>query len=72
MEYSLPLKKMTIEEKIIIMESLWDDLCKDQIQVASPDWHESVLVQREQQIRAGEDSFTDWQEAKKKIQDSIK
>jgi len=70
MKHSLPLKNMTIEEKISIMESLWDDLCKNQI--PSPDWHESILEQREKQINAGEDSFTDWQEAKKNIQDNIK
>ncbi|MBN1647629.1 MAG: addiction module protein [Spirochaetales bacterium] len=72
MKHSLPLKNMTVEEKIIIMESLWDDLCKDQDQISSPDWHGSILKQREQQLKSGDDLFTDWQEAKENIQNSIK
>ncbi|MBN2444837.1 MAG: addiction module protein [Spirochaetales bacterium] len=71
MEHTLPLESMTIEEKITIMESLWEDLCKDQKQFSSPGWHESVLKEREQQLKNGNDSFIDWQEAKKKIHDSI-
>ena len=71
MEHTLPLESMTIEEKLIIMESLWADLCKAQDQLSSPPWHESLLQEREQQLKTGEDSFMDWQAAKQKIRASI-
>lgn len=65
------LQSMTTEEKLMTMELLWDDLCKNQINFASPSWHENVLKDREQAITDGKDEFVDWEEAKKEIMNSI-
>lgn len=66
----LPLEKMTTEDKIQAMETIWDDLCKKADSVLSPPWHEKVLEAREGGIKNGEDEFVDWSTAKKNIQDS--
>ena len=34
----LPLKEMSIEEKLRAMESLWDDLCGRAGSMSSPAW----------------------------------
>ena len=71
MKVSLPLKKMTAEEKIQTMEIIWDDLCKKADSLSSPVWHEDILKDREEEIKNGNDEFEDWDSARKKIQDSI-
>jgi len=71
MEITIPLNKMSIEEKIQVMESIWDDLCKNEKDFPSPAWHEEILKSREDKIKNGEDKFLDWTKARKNIQDSI-
>ncbi|MFZ5759508.1 MAG: addiction module protein [Thermodesulfobacteriota bacterium] len=61
------LQKMTTKEKLMIMELLWDDLCKNKIDFSSPVWHEDILSQREKAISEGKDEFVDWTDAKKDI-----
>ncbi len=72
MEINLPLEKMTTEDKIKTMETIWDDLCKRADSISSPSWHEKVLLDREEGIKNGNNEFVDWDKAKKNIQDKIK
>jgi hypothetical protein len=67
MEITLPLDKMTISEKLIEMERLWDDLCRTPENVPSPLWHEAVLAEREEQVAQGKMGFIDLDEAKERI-----
>ncbi len=46
MASSLPLKTMSVEEKLQAMESLWVDSCPNAESMASPAWHEDVLTER--------------------------
>ncbi|MBI4653906.1 MAG: addiction module protein [Nitrospirae bacterium] len=71
MEVTLSLEKMSIEEKIQTMETIWNDLCKKADSILSPSWHEEVLNDRENRINNGDDEFVDWNRAKKNIQNSI-
>jgi len=64
MAHNLPLDTLTIEEKIQVMETLWNDLCARAEGVASPAWHQSVLQQREDALQVKEEEFTDWEAAK--------
>jgi hypothetical protein len=45
----LPIDKMTTEEKIQVMETHWDDLCKQADNIPSPSWHREVLQVRERE-----------------------
>ena len=72
MEINLPLEKMTTEDKIKTMESIWDDLCKRADSISSPSWHEKVLHDREEGVKEGNNEFVDLDRAKKNIQDKIK
>jgi len=68
---TLPLKKMSVQDKISAMESIWDDLCRNASDVASPEWHKDVLNEREKKLKFGTDSFIDWEDAKKRIRKKI-
>ena len=71
MSITIPLEKMSIEEKIRAMESIWDDLCHKADSIASPSWHKEVLDEREEGIKRGDDKFVDWDTARKNIRKEI-
>ena len=71
MAVSLPLKEMTIEEKLRIMEDIWDDLRQHADQVPIPSWHGEVLAERKAAIERGEGVFTDWETARRRIEKEI-
>jgi hypothetical protein len=68
MAISLPLDKMSPEEKVRMMESLWDDLCRRADSLKSPAWHGDLLANREAAVRSGQDHFEDWESAKREIE----
>jgi hypothetical protein len=71
MPTTLPLRDMSIEEKLQTMEALWDDLCKNADTLKSPSWHHDILKERERMLDSGEDEFVDWNRAKKNIRDAV-
>jgi len=72
MAISLPLDKMSNQDKIAAMEELWDDLCRQPESFASPDWHQEILKAREADIKNGQAEFTSFDKAKERIQDQTK
>ena len=71
MASTLPLEKMSVEEKLQAMESLWDDLCSKAGGMASPGWHEDVLAERKAMQERGDDHFEDWDAAKRNIRNKV-
>lgn len=71
MAYPIPLDKMTLEEKIQVMELIWNDLCARTDTVPTPSWHEDILADREAAARRGDDAFEDWETAKEKIRKQV-
>jgi hypothetical protein len=53
------------------MEASWADLIRDEPEFESPAWHEAVLQEREQRLRAGEETPVDWEDAKKEMIGSL-
>jgi Putative addiction module component len=71
MASTLPLEKMSVEEKLQAMELLWDDLCSKAGGMSSPAWHEDVLAERQAMQERGDDQFEDWDAAKRNIRNKI-
>ncbi|MST93981.1 MAG: hypothetical protein EXS33_01680 [Pedosphaera sp.] len=69
MQASLPLNRMTREEKLRAMEELWADLSREESQVESPGWHGDVLHERAEAVKSGKETFMDWDEAKKQLRE---
>ncbi len=61
------INKMTLEEKIQVMEIIWEDLAKTADALSSPDWHTNILDEREDDIKSGKAELMDWEITKKKI-----
>ena len=67
----LPLSKLTLAQKLDLMEAIWDDLTKNEKTLESPDWHETVLKDREKALTAGKATVSDWEEAKERIRRNL-
>jgi putative addiction module component (TIGR02574 family) len=72
MSVKLPLDKMTIQEKLAAMESLWDDLSRSPKAIESPEWHKEILDQRSKRIAEGTGQFVDWEAAKASIREKLR
>ena len=72
MAHSLPLSEMSIEEKLQMMEALWDDLSRNAPELAAPQWHGDVLAERKAAANRGDDQFSDWKEARERIEKEIR
>ncbi|MGI9065460.1 MAG: addiction module protein [Pyrinomonadaceae bacterium] len=63
----LQIDQMTLEEKLRIMEAIWDDLRTRAEGVPTPQWHKDLLDERERLIETGKAQFDDWDAARKRI-----
>lgn len=67
MEQPLELNSMTTEEKLQMMEALWDDLSRNAGGIEPPAWHVDVLAAREAALERGDEGFEDWEQARTEI-----
>jgi putative addiction module component (TIGR02574 family) len=58
------IKKMSIIERIQIMEALWDSLLYDDSEIESPEWHRDILEDRKRKIENGSAEFISIEELK--------
>jgi putative addiction module component (TIGR02574 family) len=62
---------MTVEEKLQLMEILWDDLSRSAENIRSPAWHGEVLTARERAIEEGRTKFLSLDEFEKNIREKM-
>ncbi len=72
MLFDLPLKDMTLNEKFMAIETIWDDINHSENNFHSPAWHEQVLKERDARIVSGKDELLDWNFAKEKLRETSK
>ena len=71
MATTLPLKEMSVREKLAAMEAIWDELSRTPENIESPAWHKDVLDERQQGIADGKSQFKDWESAKEEIRRKV-
>ena len=71
MSFNLPLKDMTIQEKLAALESLWEDLARTPEALESPAWHKDILDERRQRVAEGQSRFIAWEMAKTDIRNKL-
>ena len=67
----LPLSRLSLAQKLDLMETLWADLTRDEEKLESPAWHRTILEDREKALRAGKVTVSDWEQAKKRIKKKV-
>ena len=54
---SSQIEKMSVAERLQAIEQLWEALCREARDMASPDWHRDVLADRKARAERGEAKF---------------
>ena len=67
MSNTIEIKHLSREEKLRVMEAIWEDLSREEEQVESPDWHREALEETDRRLKSGQESVVDWHDAKKKL-----
>ena len=62
------IEKMSLDERLQMMELLWASLARTPDAVPSPDWHGEVLAKRMAKIDRGEAEFLTIPELKERLQ----
>jgi hypothetical protein len=63
--------ELTLAQKIDLMEAIGDDLVKHEQSFESPHWHENILKDREDALRAGKTTVSDWSQAKDRLRKNV-
>jgi len=61
------IKALSIEEKLQVMEAIWEDLSVEKKRIQSPVWHREALQESEQRRKAGQETIFDWKNAKMEL-----
>jgi hypothetical protein len=69
MKIELPLDEMTVEEKIELIEVLWQDIGKRSDDFPVPDWHVEELEKTSRRLEAGLVKTYPLEEAKRRLRE---
>ncbi len=72
MQKTLPLDEMSITEKLVAINQIWEDLVRKADDVPSPEWHKDVLSARANRIKNGEAHFKDFNSVKSELRSEFK
>ena len=68
---TIAIGNLSVTDKIVLMERLWDDLSRRPTDIASPDWHGDILDDRRAALREGRTAFVEWDDAKKRLRERL-
>jgi hypothetical protein len=60
------------DEQIVAMELLWKRLTTEDPSASPPEWHRSVVSERVAAVEQGDDTISDWADAKKRLADRLR
>jgi putative addiction module component (TIGR02574 family) len=69
---AIEIDKLGVDERLDLIEEIWESLVSDPRQVPLPDAHKAVLDKRLDQIEAGDDRGIPWEEVLNRIRNRLK
>lgn len=69
MQNTFEIGHLSREEKLRIMEAIWEDLSKEDKEIESPNWHQDALQETKRRLKSGEEKTVDWPAAKKELRE---
>jgi len=72
MSIAINYEKITLTDKFIMLEELWENMSNNADNNGfTPEWHKTTLQTREEELAQGTLTFSDFEEAKKRLQKLI-
>ena len=69
---SIEIDKLDVDERLELLEEIWESLSSDPGQVPLPEAHRVVLDKRLDEIEAGDDRGIPWREVLDRIRSRLK
>ncbi len=69
---TIPIESLSLAEKLLLMERLWENLSKQPSNVPPSDWHGDLLAARLAAVKEGRTTFVEWEVAKERLRDRLK
>ncbi len=66
------IDSLSRDEQMIAMELLWKRLTHESTVIEPPEWHRDVVAERANAVRNGDDTLSDWADAKKRLADRLR
>lgn len=54
---AVEIKKMSVSQRLEVMEEIWDTLCHETVEISSPIWHGKILEGRKKKMDSGDANF---------------
>jgi len=67
MQSTIEISHLSREEKLRVMQDIWEDLSKNELELESPSWHQDALQETKLRVDAGQVKILDWESAKKEL-----
>ena len=67
MQSTIEISHLSREEKLRVMQDIWEDLSKNELELESPSWHQDALQKTKLRVDAGQVKILDWESAKKEL-----
>jgi len=67
MPNTIEITHLSKEEKLRLMEAIWEDLTKEVDFIESPGWHRQKLEETSRRLEADQELIKDWQDAKTEL-----
>ncbi len=61
------LKNLSIPEKLLLVEQLWDEIAERSDQLPLPSWHAALLEESSHEYRAHPNEGASWPEVKSRL-----
>jgi hypothetical protein len=69
MQNTFDIGHLSKEDKLRVMEAIWEDLAKEDEELESPKWHQEALQETEERLSQGKEEQVDWHIAKKGLRE---
>ena len=63
---------MSFQEKLDLLEALWDELKVTPDNIPTPGWHRELLSERARRLEAGDEEVLDWDEVKAQLRERLR
>jgi len=61
------IRKLSLQDKFELLETVWAEISSDPEQIEVPQWHLDILNEREAALKEGRTTVLDWEDAKRQI-----
>jgi hypothetical protein len=68
---TLPIETLSVSDKLLLMERLWEDLSRRPSDIPFPNWHGDILAERQTAVGEGRTSFVEWEAARQRLRERL-